>query len=64
MADNETFRSALVGIDHQRDISAVYTARAYGLTREDFEDSLAFYHGGDDIQYEHILELWDEANYR
>lgn len=61
MADNDDFRTVLVGIDHQRDISFVYTALAYGLSREDFKDSLDFYFGGDKNQYEHVLELWDET---
>lgn len=61
MADNWEFRGAMVGIDHQRNMGFVYTALAMNLTRGDFEDSLAFYFGGDRDQYDFILELWDET---
>ena len=61
MADNYEFRKALVGVDHQRDLEVVYLAQVNGLTRQDLADSLDFYYGGDLSLYEHVLELFDEA---
>ena len=64
MADNEKFRNRLSWAERAFNIDVVALAGKAGLSRKDFEDSLDFFYGGDESQYGHILELWDEANYR